>query len=103
MAATASDGVAHKQWTSSSHVQVGQACPEPGGGDSALSKTVSTEKDAPKEHENNQNLTTLSPSGYKDTPIVSKLVLVVKLLMSVQPKADEEFLKSILNLLQCAA
>ena len=69
MAATASDGVAHKQWTSSSNLQEGQACPEPGGKDSALSKTVSTEMDASKEHANNSNATTLSPSGYKDTPI----------------------------------
>ena len=69
MAATASDGGAHKQWTSSSNLQEGQACPEPGGKDSALSKTVSTEMDASKKHANNSNATTLSPSGYKDTPI----------------------------------
>ena len=69
MAANASDGVAHKQWTSSSHGQGGQACPEPGGKDSTLSKTIFTEMSASKEHVDILNSTTLSPSCYRKHPL----------------------------------
>jgi hypothetical protein len=68
MAAATEGGETQKQWIYPPDLQLGQASPELGEKAHDVSKTLAAGSDASKKRENS-GTSSLSPSGYKDTPI----------------------------------
>ena len=76
-AAAIEGGETQKQWIHPPDLQLGQASPELGEKAHDVSKTLAAGSDASKKRQNS-GTSSLTPSGYKDTPILLRRVLVVE-------------------------